>query len=1515
MEYLKQRWRMCEEKSLLVVIAVCLIASLLFPCFNVTGQSAFANGTSVSDQDGAADYSFYQLSNKAASALSTAIADGDNAADVLKERFGEVTPAAAGGLLGYTDMDNNRGVWGMFMSKLSLGANTKEYSSMTSGLIGYVGYNANSSGAGMNSNAFVPYIALGAALNDMGLDQSDSGVNAGASAKRMLFGGIAQIVLAFASTVTALFGFVVSVLQFFNPFQFFNKVSGSSAVTGSVFPGLGATSFTDYMSNIKGKAFTGLGTGLINIDPESVFGQLITMISGYWDILHAVGIGITTILLAVILVKFFMPGRMGRLEGLRGWFIRAFFIIAGIALLGSTYTTCLDWIAGSTSSGNTAAVNVIASTFFDFESWVLQGMPLTNNVTGLGTSFAVVPSSGTVTCNDGNVQGQCFTLNQLARGSATTDLTPFLSSQNRRGVYGAIVGEIQNMYRLGDQGNVAGSDDSGVALSGSNSVLDFKWANDLLNRYMAGTRIYASSYESAWISKHWSTERQGKVLADFINQSDDEDSILADGDVSDIRWTDNFIGEVDGSSITLMNPFAPGTGSISSNLGDVHQSGAQGRNPGFRVPSANAGANTVSYNLDGTHVGSLSAMSIYNYLNTTFNQSSVVVYSSVSSTSEFVRDSHYSVNLIGKGWNSTIIFMTCMLTLMSYAIIGFFYAMSLIMGNVKRGVRLILAVPGAMLGVLQSIAKVVSYTCLMIVEILATMLLYCIFAEFLFALTTTVINMFTDILERLFLADIMDMMSPIIGIVTCIFLIWMCVMAVRIRKPIIKTFEEMADNIVQKFVLGSSHGALAGAPGGAGKAGGGMGSAAAGAAAGVAAAGAARKRGVLGKIQAHNAKSQAETEMRLSQMFGGGSSAVAEENQLDGYAQAKKDNRAMARREKLEAGKKMVVGAGEAAVGYATGNAALMARGAMNVAAGANDFDQADTNQIARDASAAAGSGMTMSTGDIQRKAAGSTADIQKMNLVGEAEGAVKTYVAGAMMGGDATASVSQGNLAAGAAGTSNGAEVVPEIAGGSAQAPQIRQSGATVSNALSSGQADAGMRPVTTGLDGNATAIPAVGDSVRSVEGGRDLVTRTGRNTVVVDTSGGSVEMTANDDGSYTPVKPPEGLNRQQTEESRMIASRVNTIVAAEHNAQVQKTGEGQMMAVQTDGSLTMVPSEQTVNGKNIINIKQDTAIKTENGGTAVVPLPDGSAVKNMSRVMTANETIQVDTLRAIQQGNKGNVTGFVDTGSDTAAASSMPRSISPAQGPAAAVSQPVSGSGFAPAPAPVSQPVSQSAPQSASVRAGGSSDSVQSVTQTRGKSIVAPDNSNILTDADVAPAGGDSSRTVTRRTSVTVAWTRDMNVVSAGGGQPVIPNSGGVSGFSVPNSQLNVSSNDQVNVSHGTQVNHRQGGVINTGSGVSGFKPSGTTRSESVQDNLNVSHDLHVNNQSGGRYESGIGGNRGSGARGSHSSETVRDTHTVNRQTETRSTFQENVAPGLRDEVPRSSGGGRKGGGKHRK
>lgn len=200
----------------------------------------------------------------------------------------------------------------------------------------------------------------------------------------------------------------------------------------------------------------------------------------------------------------------------------------------------------------------------------------------------------------------------------------------------------------------------------------------------------------------------------------------------------------------------------------------------------------------------MSAIAMYNYLSTRFDKTNLVVFSNEKASSGLVREHHLSVNLVGSGFQSFFIWLDLIMSMLVLIVIGFYYAIGILINNISRMMQIVLAVPFAAVGMLSQIAKVVGYTAVMIAEVLISMLVY--------SVAVSVIMDFNNILTGVVrpLVDTIPVVGHIISIlliiIKVILLFWFTAKAIRIRGHIVKAFSDATTQVIDKFFLGTNGG-------------------------------------------------------------------------------------------------------------------------------------------------------------------------------------------------------------------------------------------------------------------------------------------------------------------------------------------------------------------------------------------------------------------------------------------------------------------------------------------------------------------------------------------------------------------------------------------------------------------------------------------------------------------------------------------------------------------------------------
>ena len=490
------------------------------------------------------------------------------------------------------------------------------------------------------------------------------------------------------------------------------------------------------------------------------FAGLTEFVRQWFVILQNMGVWVIAIFMAILVFTVLMNRKAAREASLyKRFLMRGAFIVFGIPLLGSTYTMVLGEMKDMVEDGNIAAAKVIASSFCDFGGFVESGMKFDGSI-----EYTYNLKTGTITAGPNlNPQSLCLAINM----ASNDDLNSGWAVYSQNATDGGITSMIKSMQ------NGSGAEDAKISA----------WVYDVLGRYMRGDKISGADFAGRKIGAKWLTlnatelEKVDKFVSSHskVHDYDDNNGEIWNGD-------------------SRINPFFVSSGS-----------------PGPAGSMPVNGKNTQSYS-----GWAPSDMTIYNYLNTKFSPSKLTVYSSERTSSDAVREHHYSVNMAGTGFSSVIVFLTAVCLLLVDTVIGIYYAFGIVMKNLGRGMRLILSVPMAMLGSLQAIARIITYTVVMVLEVLGSIMAYAIITEFMYSLAIAFNEELATELAKTALIGSLTVAGPILptifGIITIIFMIWFLFTAIKLRKNLIRSLDQCAESVISKFVIGSPQptGALSG---------------------------------------------------------------------------------------------------------------------------------------------------------------------------------------------------------------------------------------------------------------------------------------------------------------------------------------------------------------------------------------------------------------------------------------------------------------------------------------------------------------------------------------------------------------------------------------------------------------------------------------------------------------------------------------------------------------------------------
>lgn len=607
---------------------------------------------------------------------------------------------------------------------------------------------------GETQSDFYGYTAYGSLLSSLGLDKY--GKEGSTEFGRIIGGSMLVLWYMAASSVPRVFAWIIDVLNTLNPF---------GLLINTDMKGTGTVSLTNSAVSSSATASSGTFAAL-----RDWYTKLINWMTKFsWQIM-------IPLCIALLIAGFLLFKNMGSTKNrAKKLLIRIVFLAIGIPLLGTMYTTVLTDMKTVVEAPATAPDVAVASTVVDFGAWV-------------SSSNLLPPYSGT-----GNVLAGQIVDRDTHKIEPTTEsywaLKNHCLSLNRE--YADYIG---NITLLADDSNdiessmtewstavlERGSDSSSIVNTGIMKML----AN-----YLTGDVVTSGSYASTIAASHSSSSDKAIVIM-FRNMNTFtkwKDNWKDDGNPNEQQINQLCTDSQWGSFMT--------NGALSVSASGSHQAGIKWYDETWSFTNGQQGWGAERYIKGRGNVTlGLSDMAMYNYLNTQFKSTEAVVYSPLDTVSVLSQIYHKSVNSIGTGFLGFLFVFHTLVTLAVYAIIGWCYAIGLLFQNLKRMVTLLIKIPAAALGVMRSMAQVVAYIVAMIVEVIATILLYSIVMRMMDAITSVIMQGASS----LFASD--NSTSPatlmLMLVVVSIALIVFGVAAIKARKTIIKAIDEGLNGLI-----------------------------------------------------------------------------------------------------------------------------------------------------------------------------------------------------------------------------------------------------------------------------------------------------------------------------------------------------------------------------------------------------------------------------------------------------------------------------------------------------------------------------------------------------------------------------------------------------------------------------------------------------------------------------------------------------------------------------------------------
>ncbi|WP_329104347.1 hypothetical protein [Streptomyces sp. NBC_01439] len=480
-------------------------------------------------------------------------------------------------------------------------------------------------------------------------------------------------------------------------------------------------------------------------------------ISGWYGLLVDISWqALVPIFIGVLLIGLVMFKKMDRGSAIKRLIVRVVFIGVGLPLVGSMYSSVLGKFDDSVLGQHAGPTRVVLSTYVDFEAWMMNDR--------LG-----IPDQATVSWDDDQASPDAM---MAVRTSALA-----INKQSHGATFNGI--------NIGTKAKDAESawKDGTVSVTGSASD-DFKAVFStfgIIGKYIASNEIAASDFESGIKSSITQLDESADTKKLWFVHEDSYGDVKRFGEEEGPKPVDHPVISTDGTGLTSSRPGKDST---------VFTTRGTKGGCGFTVGKTPSSCN-------------LSPLAAYNYLNTGFKPSSLAMYSSNNATSGFTRENHMAVSQVGTGPAKFMYWSNSATVLGSIVLLGFWYAIGMLTGAIKRTFSLVAAVPFATLGAMQAIAKVIVYSTAMILEVLVTLFVYQFVSEFLISVP--------DIMA----GPVSSFMSPgglwgspalggiivvVLTLISSLVIMGITFALLRVRKTVLQAMDEVVTKLVDKFL-------------------------------------------------------------------------------------------------------------------------------------------------------------------------------------------------------------------------------------------------------------------------------------------------------------------------------------------------------------------------------------------------------------------------------------------------------------------------------------------------------------------------------------------------------------------------------------------------------------------------------------------------------------------------------------------------------------------------------------------
>lgn len=668
----------------------------------------------------------------------------------------------AGGALGYADNPTGFVSLGTklknwIISKVSANSSAYSYKGLANITLSP---NNDDGGNSVKSSSFIGYALYGKALTENGyMKMGDSSIIGTVIQFGRVIGGMIILVLYMINLIIpVLFAVVLKLMMIFNPFVWLAKGSGvANAATGNL---------------LKQAIDT-------NVPGADFFGNMVYWFDGLYVALTSTGLLSIVFLLMFLIAGVFIFGKIG---GVKSRFVkivlRLLIIVLGIPLVGGTYTSTLGWLyKESAASGTSGYVNyIIASSFIRVDSWVENtrlapptaagglatspGASLikynpsamvasrdTQDLRRVAAAINVIAAQGDAEGTNANSWANVLRQNLSASSSKASD---GLSSYQSASGYG-------NDQATLDAGSSFTAD---LAKAADSSAVS--WVVDTLFKFMGSTKYTGANYDSfvkGTIHSKAGLKAANGLLSLNFEILDNVGDFKKDTSEGVDKGSTGYI-LYDGTGIKGLGESDGGKGE-----GDAGRAFAKGYtarkynfyNNGFLsvTPTGNAfmeagEKNPVSYylksggtisngSLQTSHLDTapnrtgfgLSDLAMYNFLNTSFEGSGMVVYSPSNSTSILSLGQYQTVVMPGRGFDVFMLWLETVVILLVFVIVGILFWYEMITKVFFNFFGLLTNIFGSALGSLNFFMKMVLYAGAALIQLVTAMVAYLMITQIL----------------------------------------------------------------------------------------------------------------------------------------------------------------------------------------------------------------------------------------------------------------------------------------------------------------------------------------------------------------------------------------------------------------------------------------------------------------------------------------------------------------------------------------------------------------------------------------------------------------------------------------------------------------------------------------------------------------------------------------------------------------------------------------------------------------